>query len=312
MPRVAQIRLLRRTTSERRGADVPAAVLNKTMDRDDLEAPEARRVVAELDELVEELRERDLRASSWYGSLDADGAVGAWERANRGFGYQPLPTAADDRRFPWFLYWEIAWIVINNEFLPGARLLDLGGSSSLFSYYLASKGLEVVTVDLNDELVENANGVAARTGWRLTNLRGDMRDLDLDGGAFDHITSVCVFEHVPISGRVATSARIRDLLRDGGSFTITFDYANPSRLAQISTPDAVEQQFAAPSGLRVRANTGFHDNGKRYLLHPFHHPLAAAAGWKDQSIERGEFDAADRDRVKRANDYTFGALFMKR
>ena len=288
-----------------------AAVLNKTMDRDDLDAPDARRVVGELDALVEELRGRDLRASSWYGSLDASGAIGAWERANRGYGYRPLDGAADDRRFPWFLYWEIAWIVVNNAFRPGQRLLDLGGSSSLFSYYLASRGLEVVTLDLNGDLVDNANAVAERTGWSLTNVRGDMRDLRIEGG-FDHITSVCVFEHVPMSGRVATSGRIRDLLHDGGTFSITFDYANPSRHAQISTPDAVEEQFGAPSGLRVRANDRFHDNGRRYLLHPFHHPLAAAAGWKDQCIARGEFDSVDAGVVKRVNDYTFGALFMQR
>jgi len=67
----------------------------------------------------------------------------------------------------------------------------LGGSSSLFSYYLASKKLEVTTVDLQKNLVENANQVAQQMGWKLNNFVMDMRNLDFDS-QFDHITSICV------------------------------------------------------------------------------------------------------------------------
>lgn len=56
---------------------------------------------------------------------------------------------------------------------------------------------------------------------------------------------------------------------------MTFDYLNPSRLA------AIEAQFVRPSGLRVRGNARFADNGKRYLLHPAHHPLAADTDWRE-------------------------------
>jgi 2-polyprenyl-3-methyl-5-hydroxy-6-metoxy-1,4-benzoquinol methylase len=286
-------------------------VLNKTMDREDLGLPEGRRIVGELNELVEELRRRGLRASSWYGEFELSDEYRALERVNRGYGYAPLDGAADDDSFPWFLYWEIAWLVMNTDFRAGDRLLDLGGSSSLFSYFVASRGLEVVTVDLKPELVDNANEVAARTGWKLTNLAMDMRNLDLPG-SFDHITSVCVFEHLPLAGRIEVTSRIGDLLRDGGSFSITFDYLNPSRLARISSSDAVDQQFVAPSRLKVRGNQSFHDNGKRYLLHPFFHPRAWSAGWKLGCLRRGQFGLRDLVKLKRRNDYTFGALFLEK
>ena len=45
-------------------------------------------------------------------------------------------------------------MTMNAEFSKGQKVLDLGGSSSLFSYYLASKGLDVTTVDLQENLVE--------------------------------------------------------------------------------------------------------------------------------------------------------------
>ncbi len=279
------------------------------MDRDDLGTPDGQQVVAELNELVGDLRRRGLRVSSWYGKFEISND--AFQETNRGYGYAPLPEAADDANFPWFLYWEIAWIVMNNDFRAGDRLLDLGGSSSLFSYYMASKGLEVVTVDLQSDLVKNANDVAAKAGWQLSNHVMDMRELAF-AEPFDHIASVCVFEHLPLSSRVDVTGKVREMLKAGGSFSITFDYLNPIGSARISSPAAVHQQFVAPSGLRLRGNQEFQDNGKRYLLQPFYHRRAWVKGWKPKLVLQREFPLGDLFRTKRENDYTFGALFMEK
>ncbi len=283
--------------------------INKTMDRADLERSEAKAVVDDLDALIADMSERGLPLSSWYGKLDL--SKDEFQRVNRGYGYAPLPTARDDENFPWFLYWEIAWIVLNNDFKPGQRLLDLGGSGSLFSYYMASKGVEVTTVDLQPELVERADEVARATGWPLENVVMDMRELAFDE-PFDHITSICVFEHIPLSGRIEVNSLIRELLVDGGTFSITFDYVNPIGSARIGSPEAVREQFVAPSGLTVRDNETFHDNGERYLLQPFFHPSAWRRGWKPYFFARREFGVRDLFKVKRENDYTFGALFQQR
>jgi 2-polyprenyl-3-methyl-5-hydroxy-6-metoxy-1,4-benzoquinol methylase len=285
--------------------------LNKTMARDDLQRPDARRVVEELDALIGELAQQGLRASSWYGQLEETPELAEWERANRGYGYEPLPGAADDQRFPWFLYWEIAWLAINNRYCPGDRLLDLGGSSSLFSCYLASKGLDVVTVDLDRRLVERGDEIAAATGWALRNLQMDMAELELEE-TFDHIASVCVYEHIPVAGRTEVSGRVRDLLRPGGSFSVTFDYLNPSRLARISSPQALRTQIVEPSGLRLRGNRDFCDTGQRYLLHPSHHHAAAEHGWEELTVGSGQLDAVGAAETREENEYTFGALFLER
>ncbi|MDO8559768.1 MAG: class I SAM-dependent methyltransferase [bacterium] len=283
-------------------------LLNKTMDRADLQGQEAQTVLHELNELIRKLRKKNLNISSWYGYFSLPPVWQHYETANRGFNYQALPEAIDDRHFPWFLYWEIAWVVINNHWQPGMRVLDLGGSSSLFSYYLASKGLEVTTVDLQPELVDNANRVAAAMGWRLNNLVMDMRHLTVPG-PFDHITSICVYEHLPWHDRVAVNQEVRRLLMPRGNFSITFDYRNPSQQARISSPDDVAAQFIAPSGLVPRGNLRFHDSGSSHLLHPFFSPNADWR-WKLQSIRRREFRLTDWPKKKFANDYTFGALFL--
>jgi SAM-dependent methyltransferase len=284
------------------------------MDRADLDAPRARETCAELDALVIALRESGLRPSDWHGGLERYGDWAGLERANRGLRYEPLPSAADDDRYPWFLYWEIAWLDAHNDFRAGQRLLDLGGSSSLFSCYMAARGLDVVTVDLNEELVANGEALAAETGWSLRNVRMDMRDLDEAelGGRFDHVTSVCVFEHIPLADRIDVSRRIRRLLEGGGCFSITFDYLNPSRWARIGSPADVEEQFVAPSGLRVRGNREFHDTGQRYLLHELYHPRAREEGWDRLSIDHGAFERGEARQPPERGEYTFGALFCER
>jgi 2-polyprenyl-3-methyl-5-hydroxy-6-metoxy-1,4-benzoquinol methylase len=291
-----------------------AGHINKTMDRQDLFSPEATAVVRELDALVRELRGRDLKVSSWYGVFELDGEPESFERVNRGYGYAPLEGVADDRKFPWFLYWEAVWVVLNTPFRPGERVLDLGGSSSLFSLYLASRGLDVTTVDLKGELVENANAVGRAMGWKLQNHVMDMRALHFDR-PFDHITSICVYEHIPLYDRVEINRTLENLLVPGGRFSITFDYRNPSRAARIDSPEDVLRQFVEPSGLRVRGNPTFFDSGENYLLHPFFYRRVTRGdvwAWKREAIRRGQFGAWQFPLVKWWNDYTFGALFQEK
>ena len=79
----------------------------------------------------------------------------------------------------------------------------------MFSYYLASKGLDVTTIDVNAMLVENANKVSEEMGWALKNHVMDINTFSFTQ-QFDHITSICVFEHIPLYQRIAMSKRIKN------------------------------------------------------------------------------------------------------
>lgn len=283
-------------------------IINKTMDRNDLDCPAARAVIKDLNQLIIMLRDKGLKISTWYGVFDLNNDL--FEKFNRGYNYEPLQDAVDDKSFPWFLYWEILWLVINIDLKAGQKVLDIGGSSSLMSYYMAWKGLEVVTIDLQKHLVENGNEVAQQMGWSLRNYLMDAREIDLKE-SFDHIVSVCVFEHIPLHDRIHINLKIKELLKDNGTFSITIDYRNPSKLAKIDSPQAIFDQFILPSGLAIVENGDFFDNQINYLLHPFFHK-SRNNRIKIGCIRKGEFRMWHFFSVKKHNDYTFAACFFKR
>lgn len=285
-------------------------MINKTMELSDLDSDKSIKIIEELNNLVKGLYNKGLKISSWQGRFDLSGQRNSPEVINRGINYRPIENSVDDKNFPWFLYWEIVWVTLNAEFKEGQKILDLGGSSSLFSYYLASKGLDVTTVDLQEQLVSNANLVSQHTGWNLKNYVMNMTELDFDS-QFDHISSICVFEHIPMYDRVVINKSISKLLVPHGRFSITFDYNNPSRLACIDSPEEINKQFVIPSGLSVRGNQRFFDSGSSYLLHPFFYPKTPWR-YKLSKIKDGDFNIWQIFRSNKVNDYTFGALFLEK
>jgi hypothetical protein len=194
-------------------------------------------------------------------------------------------------------------------------ILNFAAERNLERIYSPTADLVVKLADpnrrhsLQHELVANANAVAQEMGWNLKNQVMDMRTLSFNS-KFDDITSICVYEHIPMYDRVSINRRLQELLAPGGRFSITFDYRNPSRLARIHSSDDVFEQFIKPFGLAIRGNQEFADNGKNYLFHPFY---AKQKNWiiKLRALKRRYFNGREIFRTKDCNDYTFGALFLE-
>ncbi|MDW7710974.1 MAG: class I SAM-dependent methyltransferase [Deferrisomatales bacterium] len=293
------------------------APINKTMDRDDLLTPGGRAFTAELNRLAESLEAKRLPVTSWYGGLPVRGTelsfrglralgrrllgrpehLGRTDAINRGgASYEPLPGVSRDDRHPWFLYWEAYWVSAHGPRLsPADRVLDAGGTASLFSCHLASRGAEVHSVDLNEELVAAGHEIARATGWNLRSAGMDMADLRFDDGTFDHAYSVCVFEHLDSGLRQRALREIARVLKPGGTLSLTFDYGAPGVYLSgrgpscdpehlLRTPEDVHRTFFSAPCFEPLGNTAFADNGKTYLVWP------------------------DKDR----RPYTFGAVFLRK
>ena len=290
---------------------------NTTMDRDDLLSPEGQRFVHELNALAQELDRRGLPVTSWMGALPPPsfefsktglrtlirrvrygrGGISPNDLLNRGGEhYQSVPGVTDDARHPWFLYWEAYWTIGQGPKLgPSSRVLDAGGTGSLFSNYLASLGAETHSIDLNPELVAAGRATAEAMGWNLHSYAMDMAALDFPDGYFDHAYSICVFEHLEAELRQRALHEIARVLKPGGILSLTFDYGAPAVFLAssgassdpehlIRTPQDVERHFFSCDALVPVGEAVFHDNGKRYLALP-------------------------RDPSER---YTFGAVFLRR
>jgi SAM-dependent methyltransferase len=296
---------------------VGEALINKSMDRDDLLSESGRRFVSQLSEFAQALEERQLPVTSWYGALPEKELVGPvprlrgslrqWlrrlrragevERINRGGdAYEPLDEVASDDRHPWFLYWEAYWVMTHGPRLEQRhQVLDAGGTASLFSCQLASHGACVRSVDLNERLVAAGNEITSEMGWNMSSHYMDITDLDFEDAAFDCAYSICVFEHLDAADRQKALREIARVLKPGGRLSLTFDYRGPgvnlggagfdySPENLIRTPDDVSRHFMSSDEFEVVGNTPFHDNGKSYLIWP----------------------------SDRSQQYTFGAVFLRK
>ena len=101
------------------------------------------------------------------------------------------------KEYPNFLLWEIYWVYSNIKVKKNAKLLDIGGSCSLFSFYLASKGVNVVAIDKNEKIVEEANRVATVMNLHYKAVCMDAEDyLKSTKEKYDYITSICVCQQL--------------------------------------------------------------------------------------------------------------------
>lgn len=285
------------------------------MDRSDLTTDEAKPIVKAINDLIKTLYSKNLYMTNWYGNLPREGKIelnidrikylikkilkrteNKTDIANRGIDYEPLCNSADDSRIPWYLYWEIFWVIKNSPQLKSdMRILDAGGTSSLFTCYLASLGYEIHSIDINEKLVSNGNKLTSIMGWNMFSYTMNMKNLDFEDEYFDHAYSICVFEHLDYNIKQSALNEITRCLKPNGILSITFDYRNPapavagfgpdpSQRNQLKTKKDITRNFLSTEHLELVGNQEFYDNGKSYLVHPHYHNAP----------------------------YTFGSIFLKK
>ena len=165
--------------------------------------------------------------------------------------------------------WENAWVLAHAAVAPGQRALDVGGASTIFSFYLASLGCDTVVVDndwANCGTLYNANYVAHRMGWRLKALDRDVQNpLPFPASSFDRVFSICVLEHLPPGLRQSLMREMGRVLKPGGVAGFTTDY------------DGVRPVLITDKGLRFAYKTKL----ERDVFQPSGLALYGGADWTD-------------------------------
>jgi SAM-dependent methyltransferase len=106
------------------------------------------------------------------------------------------------------------------RFLPAvpAQIVDVGGASGPYAFWLASLGYDVHLVDATPRLVDVARQQDAEASYRLASIAvGDARRLSFDEGAFDAVLLFGPLYHLTeASDRMAALTEARRVLRPHG------------------------------------------------------------------------------------------------
>ena len=287
-------------------------IINKSMDIRDLENEEAKKIIQELMELNKKYEEKGCTISSWFGQCHPTEYGKKISLLNRGYDYKPiLQNEEFDFKYPNWLLWEIYWVCSNINVKKGDTILDIGGACSLFSFYLASKGVKVVAIDLNQKVVDEANRIAKIMNVDYTAVCSDAEEYLINTNEkFDYITSICVFEHIEKNKRKRLTKFLHKRLKKDGIIAITFDYKNPSRFVGIDNKADIQDLFLTDTNLKMIENKDFYDNNENYLINVFYRkPIL----WREKrkGIRNKEFPFYEFFRTKNYNDYNFGDIFLK-
>ena len=154
------------------------------------------------------------------------------------------------------------------------RVLDFGGGATLPVFFLASRGCNVLSLDIDAALTAFTNVVAMKQGWPL---HGSTRDITSKGheiaeefGKFDAVISFSVLEHVPKQLQAVALERLAGMLRPGGVFVLTFDYGEDAPVEGAVRSREEILRLAAATGLEFLDGAGFTDRGERFALDKRH------------------------------------------
>jgi ubiquinone/menaquinone biosynthesis C-methylase UbiE len=112
---------------------------------------------------------------------------------------------------------------------PGQRVLDLGCGTGTLALLLkrAQPGAEVVGLDADPEMLEQARGKAKEAGVELELDQGFSTALPYPDGAFDLVLSTLFFHHLDPGSKRQTAREIARVLRPGGELHVA-DWGPPA------------------------------------------------------------------------------------
>ncbi|PKM92157.1 MAG: hypothetical protein CVU81_01965 [Euryarchaeota archaeon HGW-Euryarchaeota-1] len=117
-----------------------------------------------------------------------------------------------------------------NEFLAllpkNAKILDAGCGVGIDSNYMASKGFEIVGIDLSTEMLKLAKQKFPQIDFR----QEDIRKLDFPPNSFDGILASCSIVHIPKKDVPALLEKFHQILKNEGVIYLALQEGKPEEI----------------------------------------------------------------------------------
>jgi SAM-dependent methyltransferase len=142
----------------------------------------------------------------------------------------------DRYREPGFVYGETpnAFLVSHERlYRPGQRALAVADGEGRNGVWLATRGLQVMSVDHSEVGLEKARALAERLGVTVETRCVDLAEWDWPEGVFDHV--VAIFAHFPPNVRQSIHRAMLRSLRPGGLL-----------LLEAFSPEQIDFQSGGP------------------------------------------------------------------
>ena len=224
---------------------VPAGAINRSAAGidDDLKSPEMLSLAEGLDLLKKEMDSRGYKYTNTAGTFLSRMFYPRSERTK---------------------LWENLWVIHHSGVKPGHKVLDIGGASTAFTFYLANIGCSVSVVDNdwgNCGTIYNANYAAKKMGWDMKVYDRDIsQPLPFPDDHFDRVFSICTLEHLTSDVRQYMMKEVGRVLKPGGIAGLTMCYCNEmdeltvDKGLRFAYRDKLEKDVILPSGLDIYGN----------------------------------------------------------
>ncbi len=230
----------------------PGEVINKSaywID-DDLSSPRIKTIADKIEAVKETLRSKNLRYTSSAGM----------------FIPRTYTPASEKNKL-----WENSWILAHSGVRAGDKVLDIGGASTAFMFYLASLGCCVKVID-NDwsccGMIYNTEYVARKMGWDIKVFDRDIAEpIPFTDNSFDRVFSICTLEHLSSSVRRGMMHEVARVLKPGGIAGFTIDYDQHRKVLVVDRGlrfgyrQKLFEEIINPSGLSLYGNDELLDMG---------------------------------------------------